>query len=58
MKELKHIYKASQCCDISDCEFAIEQATKLLKQVQSKNNTALYRRLISLKRRLEHFTKK
>lgn len=49
--ELKHIYTAAQCCDISDCQIAIQQATELCRRYPE--STAAKQRLASLYNRKE-----
>jgi len=54
MKALAHIYKATDCADMSDCNYAI-QATKEAIAIANRSDKpvkALYKRLLSLEKRL------
>lgn len=48
-RQLKKIYKASQCLDLNDVEIAIQQTEDLSKE--HKNSSAVQRRLKSLMKR-------
>jgi len=54
MNALAHIYKATQCTDVSDCNYAIEATREAIKMLDKagKPTAAAYKRLISLQNKL------
>jgi hypothetical protein len=47
--ELRKVYKASQCCDASDFQYAIEEVKRIAHRYGW--NAALRRRIVSLEKR-------
>lgn len=45
---LANIYKASDCCDLSDCQIAIDRIYEMFGNEWIKNSPAVSRRLNSL----------
>lgn len=64
MKALQGIYKANQCTDINDCNYAISEVKMLIRNIEKTDGSipadklptkALYKRLISLENKAKKF---